>query len=98
MLQMVKQHQNYLGGLRAVVEQSPDNSRYLCEALGMDEAAFCRKLDSGAFSVPEVEKLTEMLYPEEALVMEIEEAEREIAEGKTFRYEDVREELRKKFL
>jgi len=95
---MVKQHQNYLGGLRAVVDQSPDNSQYVCETLGMDKVTFYRKLNSGSFSDPEVEKLTEMLYPEEALVMEIEEAEREIAEGKTFRYEDVREELRRKLL
>lgn len=74
MLDIVYGYQNLLENLAAFIDESKYKKEHFYNELGLSRATFYNKLKKRSFSISEMLKLGNILFPEEAKAFEIKEA------------------------
>lgn len=98
MINTVLKYKEYTNELPDLISKSDYKTQYFLRILGMPQATYYRKLRENAFSVDEIETITNALYPEEALLSALEKSQKDREEGRTIPHEEVMKSLRKEFL
>lgn len=97
MIQIVENYESYLQRLPDIISNSYYKAEYFMSNLGLKHATYYRKLRENNFTVKEVKKITELLYPEEMLLRSLERGEKDIKEGNVTPHNEVMKKLRAKY-
>ncbi|WP_346985353.1 hypothetical protein [Chryseobacterium sp. POE27] len=98
MINTVLEFKKYRDSIPQLIQNSDYKTGYFINLLGLKTPTYYRKLKENSFSVEEIELLTKALYPKEALLMELQDAEDDYAKGNVKEHEKFTEELRQEFL
>lgn len=98
MIQEVLAYKNVLRSIKELMDNSPYKKRYIIEKTGMSAATFYRKLKNLTFTADEVLKIAKLLRPEEAVLIALQESEKDRGSGRMISHEQVMGQLRKKYL
>lgn len=74
MLEIVVNYQHLLDNLETYISESKFKKEYLISELSISRATFYNKLKKKSFTVPEMIKISSLLFPEEAEAYEIKQA------------------------
>ncbi len=74
MLDVIYNYQNLLSNLSVFIDQSPFKKEYFMKSLNLSRATFYNKLRKQSFSIPELLKLSTILFPEDTKAYEIKQA------------------------
>lgn len=100
MLDIIYQYQELLENIDSMISESRFKKEYVIEQLEISRASYYNKVKKQSFSISEMTKLINLLFPEEAKAFEIQQAlnnsRKESAEGNTRCHNDVINELRSK--
>ncbi len=80
MIDIVKKYNSYLEQLPELVKNSMYKAEFFYKTLECSEQTYYRKLRENGFTVKEVEKITELLYPKEFYAMEL---KKELEQGRS---------------
>ena len=101
MIALVKEYNSYVESLPKLIEKSDYKLEFFMKKLDISKPTLYRKLREHAFTAKEVKKLTELLFPKEALRQEmfegIEQGRRDYKEGRIKTSNEVRENIKKKY-
>lgn len=99
MLDVVLKYQDLLDNISDLIESSNYKKEYFIKVLGISRGTFYSKLKKKTFSTNEMEKLTRILFPENAKSVEIkaelEQSLRDSRDGKVKAHALVMEEAKK---
>lgn len=98
MLQTVLKYTNYLQQLKDYIDNSPYKTSFIYETIGMNKQNFYRKLRSSSFTTDEVVKISKILFPSEALLMELEKSNADKKAGRVVEHSEAMNYLRNKHL
>ncbi len=102
MLDIVYGYQNLLDNLGSVIDESNYKKEHFYKELGLSRATFYNKLKKRSFSISEMLKLGNILFPEEAKAFEIKKAlarsRKDSKKGRIRSHVDVMTDARKKIL
>ena len=102
MIQLVKEFQNYALNIGKYMKESNYKTKYFIEILGLSKPTFYRKLREHTFTVDEIGKISEVLFPKEAYLFQIQEdlklAKADIIKGRVVDHDTVMKELKEKYL
>jgi len=98
MLQTVSNYVNYLTRLKEYIENSPYKTSFFYDTLEMNKVSFYRKLRTNSFSPVEVLTISKILFPSEALLMELEKSDADKKAGRVVEHSEAMAMLRKKHL
>lgn len=68
MIKIVSKYAKYMEELPQLLKDSPYKTSFIIEELQIPSATYYRKLKDKSFTVEEVEKLTKILFPNEAFL------------------------------
>lgn len=81
-----------------LISNSPFKMEHIIKESKISPSTFYRKMKGGTFTPDELLEIAKILNPEELYMYELKEsirsAEEDINEGRTFKHEDVMEEIR----
>jgi len=97
MIEIVDNYENYINNLPELINKSYYKAEFFMERLGLKHATYYRKLKSNAFTHQEVRLITNLLFPEEILLQELQKSEDDIKAGRTIDFADFKEKLRAKY-
>lgn len=97
MIQTVYRYFDYVTHIKEYITDSPFKTKYFLSKLEMPKATFYRKLRENTFTVGEVKVITEILFPEELLKMELQKSEEDILKGRVDTNENVKNRLTSKY-
>ncbi|KAB1159450.1 hypothetical protein F7018_03825 [Tenacibaculum aiptasiae] len=101
MIQLVKDFELYSLRIGELIEKSNYKTKYFIEKLEVSKPTFYRKLKDQTFTVKELVKIAELLYPQEyyewKLNNNISESKKQYREGKFENARTTIEELRKEY-
>ena len=88
MIQTVENYRNYVDSLPTLISNSYYKAEYFINNLGMKHATYYRRLREKNFTIDEVQKITELLFPEEVLLRGLRKSEEDIKQGNVMSYDD----------
>ena len=95
-------YKTILDKLGDLIQKSPFKMEYIIKQTGIKPATFYRKMKVGTFTADEVFEIAKILNPEEAYLFELKEsiknAKEDIKAGRTFKHQDVIEEIKRELL
>ncbi|WP_335966081.1 hypothetical protein [Galbibacter sp. PAP.153] len=98
MIDIVTEYNNYLEKLPELINKTYYKAEYFVRALGISQATYYRKLRENSFTPKEVTVLTKILFPKETykqeLMESLQDAYKELEEGKTVSSAEMREMMR----
>lgn len=97
MIQEVERYENYINSLPDLMAKSYYKADYFMTNLGLKHATYYRKLRLNNFTIAEIKKITELLFPEERLLRELQKSENDIQEGNVYEHNDVMARLKSKY-
>jgi hypothetical protein len=97
MIQIVDTYETYLMSLPELISKSYYKAEYFMTNLGLKHATYYRKLRENSFTIKEVKKITELLYPEEVLLRSLQKGEEDIKAGKVKSHRVVMKNLRSQY-
>ena len=97
MIQLVDEYNKYVSNLPELVNKSYYKAEYFIQNLNLKNATYYRKLKENNFTPQEIKKITELLFPEEVLMLKLQKSEEDIQSGKLLNHEDVMVKLRSKY-
>ncbi|MGO3181717.1 MAG: hypothetical protein ACTIJ9_02690 [Aequorivita sp.] len=102
MIKIVAEYSKYIEELPELLKESPFKTSHFIEKLELPKATYYRKLKDKSFTVEEVEKLTEILFPNEAYLAEMDDpvadSRKKIHNVKRKQYDKLMDQVKKKFL
>ena len=98
MINIVQEFKKYRNTLPERIQNSDYKTQYFTKLLGLKQPTYYRKLKDNSFTIEEIELLTKALYPKEALLMELQNAEQDYENGNVVEHKDLDKKLRKEFL
>jgi len=102
MIQVVKEFQNYALNIGQYLDKSNYKTKYFVEILGLSKPTFYRKLREHTFTIDEIAKISEVLFPKEAYLFQIQEdlklAKSDVDKGRVVDHETVMEDIKKRYL
>ncbi len=98
MLQIVNKYVNYVEHLKEYVNNSPYKTSYIYEKIGMNKQNFYRKMRNNSFTPKEVLSISKILFPDEALLLELQKSQKDKENGRVMEYSKGIEILKKKHL
>ena len=94
MIGLVKEYNSYIENLPKLIKKSYFKAEYFLQHLNVSEATFYRKIRQNAFTNQEVQKITELLYPNEVILDHLKQSETDIKEGRVEAHEVVKQKLK----
>ena len=88
MIQTVEAYSKYVESLPSLIGSSYYKAEYFITNLGLKRVTYYRKLREKNFTLQEVQKITELLFPEEVLLRGLRQSEEDIKEEKVMSYDD----------
>ncbi len=88
MIQIVQSYSNYVESLPSLISKSYYKAEYFIDNLGLKRVTYYRKLRERNFTMQEVQKITELLFPEEVLQNGLRKSEEDITQGNVMSYSD----------
>lgn len=98
MLQIVSKYITFLSQLKEYIDNSPYKTSFIYESLHMSKQVFYRKLKAQTFTPKEVFTISKILFPSEALLMELEESNSDKKAGRVVEHSEAMRMLREHFL
>lgn len=98
MIRIIEEYDNYVLKLPDLINKSFYKAEYFITNLGLKNATYYRKLREKNFTTQEVRKITELLFPEEILMRDLERSEADIKAGKVSDHSEVMARLRAKYI
>ncbi len=98
MIQEILNYKKVVAEIETLINDSPYKKSYIIDKIGIAPATFYRKLNSQSFTPDEMLLLAKVLSPREALLLELEQSENDIQNGKYRDHAEVSKELHKQFL
>lgn len=98
MIQEILNYKKVVNEIDALINASPYKKNYLINKTGIAPATFYRKLNAQSFTPDEMLVLAKILSPREALLLELEQSESDIENGRYREHTEVNKELSEKFL
>lgn len=98
MLQIVSKYVTFLSELKDYIDNSPYKTSFIYESLEMSKQVFYRKLKAQTFTPNEVLHISKILFPSEALLMELEKSNADKEAGRVVEHSEAMAMLRKKHL
>ena len=102
MIQIVKEFQDYALNIGKYIDKSNYKTKFFVDLLDLSRATYYRKLREHTFSVDEIGKISEVLFPKEAYLFQIQEdlklAKADILKGRVVDHDTVMKELKEKYL
>lgn len=98
MIQEILEYKNILQGVEGILNRSPLKKSYIIEQIGIPAPTFYRKLKSLTFTPDEMLKIATIVNPKEALLLELQNAEKDYKEGRVKDHKEVMTYLRNKYL
>lgn len=98
MISTVIEFKKYRDSIPQLIQNSDYKTGYFINLLGLKTPTYYRKLKENSFSVEEIELLTKALFPKEALLMELQDAEDDYKKGNVKEHGKFTEELGQEFL
>lgn len=98
MIQEILEYKNILQGVEGILNRSPLKKSYIIEQIGIPAPTFYRKLKSLTFTPDEMLKIATIVNPKEALLLDLQSAEKDYEEGKIKDHKEVMTYLRNKYL
>jgi|SRR5690606_10547640 len=74
MLDIVLNYKNLLENIDRYIEESKFKKEHIIDELGVSRATFYNKLKKRSFNLPEMIKLSSLLFPEDTKAIEIKQA------------------------
>jgi hypothetical protein len=97
MIEIVENYENYINSLPDLIGKSYYKAEFFMQKLGLKHATYYRKLKSKSFTHQEVKMITNLLFPEEILIQELQKSEEDIKAGRTIDFSDFKEKLRAQY-
>ncbi len=97
MIQEIEKYQNYVNSLPELMANSYYKAEYFMINLGLKHATYYRKLRLKNFTIEETKKITELLFPEERLLRDLQKSENDVKEGNVYEHNDVMVRLKSKY-
>lgn len=95
-------YKSILQNLGQLVQKSPFKMEHIIKETGIKPATFYRKIKCGTFTPDEALEIAKILSPEEAYLFELKESIRiakdDVKAGRTFKHQDVIEEIKRELL
>ncbi len=98
MINIVNEFKQYANDIPNKISQSYYKSEFFAKELGLKMPTYYRRLRENNFTIDEISKITEILYPEEFIMMKLQQSENDYKEGKTKTSAEVRKLIRQKAL
>lgn len=98
MIQIVSKYANYIENLKDYIDNSPYKTSFFYETMQMNKQNFYRKLKTANFSPNEVLTISKILFPSEALLMELDKSNADKKAGRVVEHSEAMQLLRKKHL
>lgn len=98
MIQLVNKYIHYVQNLKEYIDNSPYKTSFIYNTLEMNKQNFYRKLRTFNFTPDEVLKISKILFPSEALLMELEKSNADKKAGSVVEHSEAMAMLRKKHL
>lgn len=98
MIQVVSKYVDFISNLKEYIDNSPFKTSFIYESLEMSKQVFYRKLKAQTFTPNEVLTITKILFPDKALLMELEKSDLDKEAGRIIKHSDAMALLRKKHL
>ena len=98
MIQIVNKYVYFVENLKEYIDNSPYKTSFIYETLGMNKVNFYRKLRTLNFKPNEVLQISKILFPSEALLMELEKSNADKNAGSVVEHSEAMAMLRKKHL
>lgn len=102
MINIVKEFENYSLNIKDYIEKSNYKTKHFVEVLNLSTATFYRKLNHSSFTVNEIVKLTEILFPKEFYEFELKESIRrgreDYKKGHVVDAKELMQQLKKEYL
>lgn len=97
MVKVLQEYRKILSVLPKDIKKSYYKSDYFINALDLKPSTYYRKLKEGAFTLDEVEKLYQILHPEDYIMEKIQESKRAYERGEYMTSADVRKSIQEKY-
>jgi len=97
MIQLIADYQLYVKNIKEYIDNSPYKTSFFIKKLGLSKPTFYRKMRKGSFTVEEIDVITKLLYPREAILKELAESEKDIEESKVYEHQQAMTLLRKQY-
>lgn len=81
MMQLVCDYRNYTQNIKDLIDQSDYKVGFFIKLLNLSRATFYRKIKDNSWTVDEIYKISEKLYPKEAYLLEIKEGMQDYKNG-----------------
>lgn len=98
MINTVCEFKKYRDSIPNLIQNSDYKTQYFIRLLGLKTPTYYRKLKENSFSIEEIELLTKALFPKEALLMELEDAEKDYLKGNVIEHKEFTDQLKQEFL
>lgn len=98
MLQIVSKYVDYVQNIKEYIDNSPYKTSFIYKSLEMSKQNFYRKMRMQNFTPNEVLKISKILFPSEALLMELEKSNADKKAGRVVEHSEAMAMLRKKHL
>ncbi len=102
MIQIVSKYLEFTASLEELIKSSPYKTSHFYKTIGLSKVTFYRKLKNKSFTADEVFKLTQILFPKEALMAElrkdIEEGRMDYEQGRFINHDEAMKDAKEKFL
>jgi hypothetical protein len=102
MIKIVKKFENYTYNIKDYIDNSNYKTKFFIELLDLSNATFYRKIKEHSFTISEIVKLTEVLFPKEfydyQLTESIRKGREDYKNGKVTDASQLIEALKEKFL
>ena len=98
MLQIVSKYVTFLSQLKDYIDGSPYKTSFIYDSLKMSKQVFYRKLKAQTFTPNEVFTISKILFPSEALLLELENSNADKEAGRVVEHSEAMAFLRKKHL
>lgn len=98
MLQIVSKYIDFVVNLKDYIDNSPYKTSFIYDSLHMSKQNFYRKLKTQNFSHNEVLEISKILFPSEALLMELEKSNADKEAGRIVEHSEAMKMLRQKHL
>lgn len=96
MITLVKEYNTYISRIPELIDKSHYKLEYFISYLNISKPTMYRKLREKAFTTEEVQKLTDLLFPDELILQALEESEKDIKNGNTYTNKEAFKILRSK--
>lgn len=98
MIQQIYEYKKILDQVEVLLDKSPFKKGYIVEKVGISAPTFYRKIKDKTFTPDELLKIAKLIKPEEAILYELQQSERDYEEGNVIEHNEFMKQLRKEFL